>query len=187
MAALPRVAVLLTAYQHEAFITAALRAALAQSWPLLDVVVSDDGSTDGTWAAIEAVARTYKGPHRLIPNRQAQNVGPGQNLLDGMALTEAEYIVLAHGDDVSNPDRVGRVVTTMLRTGAALVSHSARRGERIESATELVGPRGGGPVPLLEICKTAWIPKMLGATFSWHRRLFFGVWTFGSQPPSSGR
>src|SRR4051812_49765036 len=71
----PLVSALMAAYNAEPFIAEALESALAQDWPAdrLEVVVVDDGSTDGTAAVVASYVERYPGRVRLI--RQA-NGGP---------------------------------------------------------------------------------------------------------------
>lgn len=60
------VGVALPAYNGERFVAAALRSALAQSHPVGDVVVVDDGSDDASAAAARAVGppvRVVRRPH----------------------------------------------------------------------------------------------------------------------------
>lgn len=168
-----RVAVLMTCFRQEPYVEAALAAALAQSWPALDVVVADDGSDDGTWDVVAAVAGRYRGPHRLVLHRQPRNVGPARNLMDALRCTDADFLVLTHGDDLSSPNRVQRVAETWLATGASLISHQAVAGPDPARATPLAeAPTPSGFVPLGELCRHTWTPQMLGASFSFERRVF---------------
>ena len=169
----PRVGLLLTTYRHERYVAAALDGALAQTWPALDLVVSDDASDDGTWEKICQRAASYRGPHRLILQRQGTNVGPARNLSDAMSRTDADFLVLSHGDDISRPDRVQRMAETWISTGASLIASQARTGPEPREA-ELLAPESepSAAVPLEELCRVTWSPRQLGATFGFERRVF---------------
>ena len=172
-AEVPRVAVLMTTYRHEAYVGAALEAALAQSWPNLDVIVADDASDDRTFEVVTGIAGRYRGPHRLVLLRHGRNGGAGQNLVHAMRCTEADFFVLSHGDDVSAPNRVQRVAETWVATGASLIAHQALAGPDQASAKPLAPDANvSGFVPLVELCRHAWTPHMLGASFSFERRVF---------------
>ena len=71
----PLVSFLLFSYKQEAFIEAAMRAALAQTYEPLEIIVSDDCSPDGTFDIIKQIAAEYKGPHHLRINRNEKNRG----------------------------------------------------------------------------------------------------------------
>ena len=49
----PLVSILITAYNAEPWITDTLDSALGQTWPNVEIVLVDDGSTDGTRAVAE--------------------------------------------------------------------------------------------------------------------------------------
>ncbi len=105
-----RVSFCVMCYNQEELIEEALRSAFAQTYENLEIVVSDDASTDGSWAIIERMARDYKGPHTLIIQRHETNLGLTRNLLSACARTTGELIFQADGDDTSHPTRVARVV-----------------------------------------------------------------------------
>lgn len=106
----PLVTLALFAFNQEAYIRDAVRSALAQSYSPLQIIFSDDASADATFAIIEAEAAAYNGPHRIVLNRNAKNLGIGGHINRMMELAEGELIVAAAGDDLSLPDRVSRLV-----------------------------------------------------------------------------
>ncbi len=106
---MPAMAMVLLSFRQERFVREAVRGALAQDYHDLEIVISDDASPDGTWRIVEEEAQAYRGPHRLILHRNATNLGLMGNLLTAVRLTRAPYLVLAAGDDVSEPQRVRRM------------------------------------------------------------------------------
>ncbi len=105
----PAMAIILISYRHENYVADALRGAFAQTYSPLDIVVSDDASPDGTWRVIEEEVARYRGPHRVILNRNQVNLGVVGNIKRAVSLTSAPYLVLAAGDDISEPHRVARI------------------------------------------------------------------------------
>lgn len=163
----------MTTYRHERFVGAAVEAALAQTWPALDIVISDDGSDDRTFECVAELAAQYRGPHRLVLSRQGSNRGASHNLMETMRLTEAPFLVLTHGDDISAPERVQRVAETWLATGASLIAHQATSGPEPTNARPIAPVElPSGPISLVELSRTSWTPRMLGASFSFERRIF---------------
>lgn len=106
----PLVAVVVYAWNEVRFIRDAVRSILAQDYPELEVVLSDDGSTDGTWEAMQELASDYGGPHRIHLNRNPRNIGIGSQINAAVAMTTADLLVLANGDDISDPTRIRRTV-----------------------------------------------------------------------------
>lgn len=109
---LPRVSVLVPAYQAEPTVGTALRSLLTQTWPALEILVVDDASTDGTAAAVRELAR--RDPRvRLL--RTDANRGP--YVARNVALDEAtgEFVTCHDADDWSHPQKIERQVRHLLR------------------------------------------------------------------------
>lgn len=124
----------LYAYNEERFIREAIESTFAQTYSPLEIVLSDDGSSDRTFEIMQEMAAAYRGPHKLILNRNDRNVGIGSQLNAALEKSTGELIVLANADDVSLPGRV-----------ASLMNHwldSDRRASVITTDIALIGSRG---------------------------------------------
>ena len=117
---LPWVSMLLLAWRQETTVGEAIAGALAQTYSPLEIVISDDASSDGTWAAIERSVAGYRGPHRLVLNRNAANLGIGAHLSRLVALSRGELLFITAGDDVSLPLRCERTVAAWLASDKTL-------------------------------------------------------------------
>ena len=108
--------VLLT-YNQEKFAAEAARAAIAQDYPNLRLILSDDCSTDGTF---EQLQREAAAAHRddVVVRRTPRNLGLIAHLYDAASLADGELIVVAAGDDISRPNRVARLVDEWRSSGA---------------------------------------------------------------------
>ncbi|MFM7135316.1 MAG: glycosyltransferase [Planctomycetota bacterium] len=111
----PSLTMLVVSYNQERFIEEALRAALAQTHQPLQILVSDDASTDGTFGVIERVVRDYRGPHTVRVNRNETNLGLMGHIYRCIELIDTEWVVAAAGDDVSAPHRVERIAAALSR------------------------------------------------------------------------
>ena len=67
----PRVTLILLAYNQQATARAAAESCLAQQCEPMEVVLSDDASTDNTFAELQAAAAAYCGPHQVRVRRSA--------------------------------------------------------------------------------------------------------------------
>lgn len=103
MSSRPRVSVLMAAYDAEATIGRALRSALASTLEDLEVVVVDDGSTDGTAAVVEAL-----GDSRVRLLRSDRNQGLPLTRQRGADAARGEYLAILDSDDVAHPRRLER-------------------------------------------------------------------------------
>jgi hypothetical protein len=165
----PSVTLALICYQQEAFVADAVRSVLAQEGPPLDILISDDASPDGTWAAIEKAVGGYSGPHRLRLNRNPENMGMNhQNRI--LELAEGDIIVIAHGDDVALPNRAMRLVETLQREKVSLVTSEAFVVDAARKRAGLmVGETNSARFEMEVLLRDGWQRNMLGATMAWRR------------------
>lgn len=117
----------------------AVRSALEQDAPPLEVVVVDDGSPAGTAAeALLAAGIALDGPVPVRVERQA-NGGPSRARNRGIALARGEWIAFLDGDDTWEPDKLRwQWQAVQEHPEAVLISTNWRRPRY---------PRPAGPVP----------------------------------------
>ena len=106
----PLVSLCIYTYKQENFVRETLEAAVAQDYPNLEIIVSDDCSPDNTFGVIQDFANNYKGSHKLIINRNESNLGIAGNVMKLFSLSNGKYIVNNCGDDLSVPTRVSQSV-----------------------------------------------------------------------------
>ena len=164
---------LLIVYNQQDYIADAIAGALAQDYPNLEIVLSDDASTDQTFAIVERCTSHYRGPHRLVINRNPTNLGIGGNISHAVRLSSGELIFIAAGDDVSRPERVSTVVRFWQQHGC--------RPELIASYLYDMAQDGtrGGQIQIADLSSYRslhdWMrspPSVIGAAQAWTRRLF---------------
>ncbi|MBV9891711.1 MAG: glycosyltransferase family 2 protein, partial [Rhizobacter sp.] len=105
-----RACVLLLGYNQQQTIEAAIASVFAQRCEPLAIVLSDDASSDATFALMQAAAERYRGPHSVHARRNASNLGIGRHYNELLQATRAPLLVTAAGDDLSTPDRVARLL-----------------------------------------------------------------------------
>ncbi len=102
-AAEPRITVGLTCFNAGQTIERALRSALAQEWPDLEVVVIDDCSTDNSWEIIDRIA---KADARVRAVRHVVNGGVAAARNTILDSASGEFVAFFDDDDESVPERV---------------------------------------------------------------------------------
>lgn len=96
----------LLVYNQKDFIEDALNGAFAQNYSPMEIIISDDNSTDGTFDIIKRMVANYKGEHIIRINRNEKNLGIAGNVNKVCyELAKGNIILLAGGDDISMPDR----------------------------------------------------------------------------------
>lgn len=109
----PLVTFALFAYNQEKYVREAVEGAFAQTYEPLEIILSDDCSTDRTFEVIQEMAAGYPGPHKLTVRQSPTNRGLGLHIKDVADLAQGEIIVVAAGDDVSLPNRTFELVNRM--------------------------------------------------------------------------
>lgn len=98
----PRVSIICLAYNHEAFIEAAITSIVEQSYTNIEVVMVDDASTDGSAEIMQNFSDKYGWP--LIANKT--NLGNCRSFNKGFEVSAGDYIIDLAADDVLMPKRV---------------------------------------------------------------------------------
>lgn len=94
-------------YNQEKYIKSCLESVLSQTYQNLEIIISDDNSTDGTWAIIEDTLREYKGPHVVKSFRNNQNLGLSRHYSKvTYEIVSGEYIIFLGGDDICSREHV---------------------------------------------------------------------------------
>jgi hypothetical protein len=110
---LPTVTALVAAYNYERYVGEAIESALNQDYPaeLLDVVVVDDGSQDGTAAVVAGLAERHPGRITLV---RQENAGATAALNRARLEARGELLALLDADDAWLPTKISDQVQTML-------------------------------------------------------------------------
>jgi glycosyltransferase involved in cell wall biosynthesis len=105
-----RATLILLAFNQENFIREAALSCLAQDCEPIEIIFSDDASSDGTFEILRQIAGAYQGPHKVVVRQNSCNLGIGghYNLLADLAC--GLLIVTAAGDDISEPYRVRKLL-----------------------------------------------------------------------------
>lgn len=95
-------------YNQAQFAEDAVRGALAQDYSPLEIVLSDDASTDGTFEVLQRSIAGYGGLHTIVLNRNERNLGLADNVNRVMELATGEILLLGGGDDIPMPQLAAR-------------------------------------------------------------------------------
>lgn len=105
----PLVSVMLPTYNQVEFVRESIMSVVEQDYDNLEIVVSDDGSTDGTVEVILECAKKY--PDRVKPLIHEQNLGITANCNRNLRACRGEYVAFTAGDDVFLPGKITKQVT----------------------------------------------------------------------------
>lgn len=98
---MPKVSVIMPAYNAEKYISEAIDSILQQTFTDFELIIINDCSCDAT----EEIVLSYQDP-RMIYFKNEKNMGVAGTLNKGLALAHGEYIARMDSDDIAMPDRL---------------------------------------------------------------------------------
>jgi hyaluronan synthase len=112
---LPRVTVIIPAYNEGAMVEKSIYAAVASDYPpdRLEIICIDDGSKDDTWTYIERAQKLH--PQLIKAIRFPKNRGKKEGLYTGFTQGRGEFFVTIDSDSLIEPDTVQQVIAPMLQ------------------------------------------------------------------------
>lgn len=113
-------------YNQQDYVGDALHAALRQIGEPIEIVVSDDGSSDDSLNVARKIASRYRGPHRVVVRQTPRNLGTLHHLFDVAETATGRLLVVGAADDLSLPNRVETLVTAWRRDRAAALFSNYR-------------------------------------------------------------
>lgn len=148
----PKVSILIISYNQKDFVEDALRSAIDQDYENLEVVISDDGSTDGTADIIAEWQRRH--PTRLVALLNKENVGITRNSNCGLQACTGDFIAFQGGDDILLPGKITAQIQWFLEDQErVLCGHQVEvfyeDGLRTPHLAESSLKEGRGPVNLI--------------------------------------
>jgi glycosyltransferase involved in cell wall biosynthesis len=167
----PLVTHFLYGYRQEPIIRAAIESVLAQTYQPLEIVLSDDCSPDGTFRVMQEMAAAYRGPHRIILNRNPTNLGHARHVERIMEISSGDFIVESAGDDISLPERTERLVEAWLASGAHAV-HSEKQDIDAAGAMLDFVPRTDILADITPRQKLQQRHDLIGASMGWSRAIY---------------
>jgi glycosyltransferase involved in cell wall biosynthesis len=107
----PLVSILIPAHNAQEWIADTIRSAIAQTWPRIEVIVVDDGSTDETLA----IARQFESPCVRVVTQENQGAAAARNT--AFSLSHGDYIQWLDADDLLSPDKIAVQMNVVQKNG----------------------------------------------------------------------
>jgi glycosyltransferase involved in cell wall biosynthesis len=164
-----RVGVVVPVYDVEEYVDACLDSLLAQEGVEVEVVVVDDGSTDGSAARVQRFVDAGE-PVRLV---RTANHGLGAARNEGARHVTADLLAFADSDDVVPPTAYATMARELRRSGSDFVTGSV---ERWEGDTRWEPPwmrRMHRTRVAIDIDSE---PEILGDVFAWNKLFQRSFW-----------
>lgn len=137
----PKVTIIVPVYNAAAYLASCVRSILAQEYSNLEVILIDDGSTDGSGRMCDDIAESDE--RVVVVHRANGGIGAAQN--SGLDVMTGELVTFCDNDDLMSPRLVGRLVEILLGTDSDMsCCRWANVGESAAAAS-LVAHAGDAP------------------------------------------
>lgn len=178
----PLITFLVICYNQQSYIREAVQSAFAQVYSPLEIIITDDCSTDHSYEIIQKLVGAYQGPHTVRCYQTPKNSGIGASINLAMEMARGELVIGSAGDDVSLPERTEVIYQAWEDSGRRATSIFSCHHTISASGEDLgIGGTRGNPTDttlyrpqvgsLLEFIRNKW-PVVVGCTHAWSPVLF---------------
>jgi glycosyltransferase involved in cell wall biosynthesis len=155
----PKVSVVVPTYNNAALLHESLDGVRRQTFTDFELIVVDDGSTDGTAEAVEKYGQSVR--YIYQPNQ-----GPAAARNKGVSLAQGAFVAFCDHDDVWNERHLEKLMDCFAANpGAAMVFDDAQRFgegitlEQLHIGSKVVPSMAGKPVPIKMLWQ-CWVASM---------------------------
>ena len=134
----PTVSVVLNCYNHEPYVAAAIESVLAQTCRDFELILIDNGSTDGS----RRVMQSFDDERiRLILHDDNQSIS--RRLNEGVAAARGQFVSILYSDDLFLPHKLERQLAIFSGRRCSAIErlspgHSGRRSARAGRADPII-------------------------------------------------
>jgi glycosyltransferase involved in cell wall biosynthesis len=142
------VSVVMCCYNHEKYIAESIESVLNQTYPDLEILITDGGSTDNS---PQLIAQYEKKNPRVHATYQTENMGISETLNDGLNRLTGDYICFLDSDDLWLEDKLEKQLRILERDDSKIVwsegevidSQGTKTGEAVTRRMRVPAKRSG--------------------------------------------
>lgn len=138
------VSIIMPSYNTAQYISEAIESVLAQTYPYWELIIIDDGSTDGTYEVIKSYLTDAR--IRYIQNLKNRGAAVSRNI--GLSEAKGRWIAFLDSDDLWFPDKLKKQIGFMLNKKC---SFSYTEYREIDEQSNSVGIKVSGPKKITKI------------------------------------
>jgi hypothetical protein len=118
-----RISVVVPSFNYARYLQTRLATIFTQTYPVLEIIVLDDGSSDDSPAVARAVAAEWQRDIRVVECAQPSGAAFGQ-WARAVAMARGDYVWIAEADDASAPQFLERLAASLGRVADAVLAFS---------------------------------------------------------------
>lgn len=181
----PLVSVLVTNYNYERYIKQTIESILNQTYKNIELIIIDDGSTDGSMDVIN----TYKGKAKII--QQKTNRGAVVTRNNALSHVSGDFFIFIDADDTITDTFISKMVNVALKDDLDVVYcdllldglHRRKMSIPDQGIETLVN---FSPIPICQLVKSKWIrthkfDENLNNMLNEDNDFFFSLWADGAK------
>lgn len=123
------VSIIIPTHNRRELLAETFASARAQTYPDIEIIVIDDGSTDGTLAWLQAQSRAIRPGALQVHPHPRRGVSVARN--HGLRAAQGEYVLFLDSDDLLEPDAVAALLAALREKNADYVHAPLRRVNRM--------------------------------------------------------
>lgn len=167
----PRISVVIPTYNHDRYIGACIESVLGQTYRDFEVIVVDDGSTDGTARVVSEYGDQVRYLHK-------ENGGTSSALNAGIEAARGEYLAWLSSDDRYAPTKLAKQIAQLethpqLRISHTAFHHTDKNGVILK--TSILTPQEAASISVATLLKGN---PVNGSSILFHRSCVERVGTF---------
>lgn len=150
----PLVSIAIITYNQRGFLRECIESCLEQDYAKTEIVVADDGSTDGTQDMLQEYAKKY--PGRFVLRLSEKNYGITKNSNLAHFACSGKYIAWMGGDDLMLPGKISAQVEFMEKNDSCVICYhdlivfDNKSGNKLYLFSEKNSPRNGDIATLIK-------------------------------------
>jgi biofilm PGA synthesis N-glycosyltransferase PgaC len=178
----PKVSIVIAAYNEEKYIHLALESTCALNYPNYEIIIVNDGSTDGTLQKLEEFAK--KQPIRIIS--KLKNQGKASALNDAMMCVDGEIILFIDADAELEPDVLRHLIPHFKHSRVAAVAGNPRIKNTDNFLCRMQSLEYTSIISTIRRSQRVWgrIMTFSGAIFALRKSAYFDVGGFDPNAPT---
>lgn len=120
---LPKVSIVVCTYNGEKFLEHQLESLISQTYPVLEIIISDDCSTDNT---VSIAQRFQERDSRIILYENLQNIGYNKNFEKAFEMATGDFIAISDQDDIWKPNKIANMLSLFAEDTVLVYCQSVR-------------------------------------------------------------
>lgn len=136
---MPFVSVIMPVHNAGKFFAAAIESILKQTYPRIEIIVVDDGSTDGSWKIIRSYRQRFAGKIKAYRSKTKLNEAGNAATNLGLLHAKGAYIARMDADDIAFPTRIAKQVEYLSKHPGTIVVGT--QALVINSANHVIGKK----------------------------------------------